>query len=715
MVGERNEKCMSFHLNWNQLSDATKIQVYLDTVEPICNERAFFSDGTKEYRNPPEPDKNESVSIRFRTAKDNVDFVFLLLDGEKICMRKESSEEYFDYYERTVQLQTEPVHYIFLIQTGKRVYYYTKKGVADEACFEDAFCIIPGFQTPDWAKGAVFYQIYIDRFCNGDATNNTETAEYIYIGKPVQRVDQWSRYPDTMDVGQFYGGDLTGVLKKLDYLQELGIEVIYFNPLFVSPSNHKYDSQDYDYIDPHLTVVVKEEGEVLKEGDMDNRHATKYICRTTDKENLEASNAFFVSFVQEVHKRGMRVILDGVFNHCGSFHRWLDRERIYESQKGYEKGAYIAADSPYRAYFQFFEQEWPYNGKYQGWWGHDTLPKLNYEQSTKLEEEILRIAKKWVSPPFCVDGWRLDVAADLGHSAEYNHLFWKKFRKVVKEANPQAIIIAEHYGDPSDWLQGEEWDTVMNYDAFMEPVSWFFTGVEKHSDEFRADALNHTEQFFSSMRNHMAKFHTPSLQVSMNQLSNHDHSRFLTRTNHMVGRLATLGSEAAEQNINKAVFREAIVVQLTWPGAPTLYYGDEAGLCGFTDPDSRRTYPWGKEDQELLYFYREMIRIHKDYEVLRTGSLRFLAGTSGTLVYGRFNRKEQVVVAINNKDREIKLDIPVWEIGLGQTDTLIQLMQTRQDGYSQEAIAYPVKNGILTIALPASAAIVMKNKEKNTF
>lgn len=229
----------------------------------------------------------------------------------------------------------------------------------------------------------------------------------------------------------------------------------------------------------------------------------------------EASDAFFARLIEEAHKRGIRVLVDGVFNHCGSFNKWLDRELIYESADGYEVGAFVSPKSPYRNYFLFHrtgENEWPGNGSYDGWWGHDTLPKLNYEDSKELEEYVLGIAKKWVSPPYNVDGWRLDVAADLGRSNEYNHEFWKKFRKAVKEANPHALILAEHYGDPSDWLQGDEWDSVMNYDAFMEPVTWFLTGMEKHSDEYRGDLLGNADHFMNAMKHHMANMMTPSLR-----------------------------------------------------------------------------------------------------------------------------------------------------------------------------------------------------------
>ncbi len=241
------------------------------------------------------------------------------------------------------------------------------------------------------------------------------------------------------------------------------------------------------------------------------------------------------------------------------------------------------------------------------------MPKLDYEDSPQLGQIIMDIGRKWVSPPYNVNGWRLDVAADLGFSNEYNHI-WKRFRKEVKDANPDSIILAEHYGDPQDWLQGDEWDSVMNYDAFMEPLTWFLTGMEKHSDEYRPDLCGNADNFVGAMRHFMASMLTPSLQVAMNELSNHDHSRFLTRTNHKAGRVAQLGTEAAEKDVNKAILREAVIMQMTWIGAPTIYYGDEAGLCGFTDPDNRRTFPWGNEDKELQAFHKEVIRIHKERE-----------------------------------------------------------------------------------------------------
>lgn len=674
-------------------------------------EQALFCDGTGGYVIPPEPKCNQTVTLRFRTAKDDVQRVRLITGVGGYEMEKAETKGEFDYYTIDWKLNEEAFSYCFEIWDGERVCYYNQCGTAGEIVEFYNFVIVPGFSTPDWAKGAVMYQIYTDRFYNGDPSNDVETNEYYYIGGYSSRVKDWGKYPATMGVREFYGGDLRGVMEKLDYLQDLGVEVLYFNPLFVSPSNHKYDIQDYDYIDPHYGVIVADGGEVLPEGETDNAKATKYQKRTTDIRNLEASNQLFIEFVEELHRRGMKIILDGVFNHCGSFNKWMDRERIYEDQEGYEPGAFVSPDSPFRSYFRFFREnaeDWPYNVHYDGWWGHDTLPKLNYEDSVKLENYILYIGRKWVSPPYNVDGWRLDVAADLGRSNDYNHEFWKKFRIAVKDANPNAIILAEHYGDPGSWLQGDEWDTVMNYDAFMEPFTWFLTGMEKHSDEMRMELLGNGDNLVGAITHHMSNMLTPSLQTAMNELSNHDHSRFLTRTNHMVGRVETLGSKAAEEYVNPAVMREAVAIQMTWVGAPTIYYGDEAGVCGFTDPDNRRTYPWGKEDQELLGFHKEMIRIHKEHPVLRTGSLNILAWKENIFSFARFNQEEQIVVIINNRSELAEVTVPVWRAEVPVKGRMKRLMYSYEDGYTTAYEEYLVQDGEVVVNMGAYSALIIE-------
>lgn len=684
-------------------------QEYILRMRPLFNKDALFSDNSENYCIPMEPEPGERVHIRFRTLKNNVDEVFLVVKGSRIPMRVAKRRNGFDFYEVGLTVGTEPLEYYFEIRAGEIRCFYYQNGVCFEAREDHLFRVVPGFRTPEWAKGAVFYQIYVDRFYNGDPGNDVLTGEYFYIGEASVQVDDWYKPPAAMGVREFYGGDLQGILDKLDYLQDLGVQVLYLNPIFVSPSNHKYDSQDYDYVDPHFGVIVKDEGELLNPGDTDNKHATRYICRVTDKANLEASNRLFARLVEEIHRRGMRIILDGVFNHCGSFNKWMDRECIYEDQEGYAKGAFVSEDSPYRNFFQFNDEyHWPYNDSYDGWWAHDTLPKLNYEKSPQLYEYIMQIARKWVSAPFSVDGWRLDVAADLGHSSEFNHWFWKGFRKAVKGANPEALILAEHYGDAQSWLQGDEWDSIMNYDAFMEPLTWFLTGMEKHSDEYREDLYGNSDYFFGAMSNCMSSFLEPSRLTAMNELSNHDHSRFLTRTNHKVGRLADLGSYAAQENVSVPVLREAVVIQMTWPGAPTIYYGDEAGVCGFTDPDSRRSYPWGRENKDLIQFHKDIIAIHKRYRVFIFGSLKFLAQQYQGICYGRFSMSDRAVVAVNNSQGNMQMEIPVWQVGISRLeDVPIQrIFLTHQDGYSVEKEEFLARGGYLNLELPPLSAAV---------
>ena len=618
----------------------------------------------------------------------------------------------------------------------KEIYYYTRIGVCSELTFDASFAIIPDFYVPQWAQGAVMYQIFVDRFRCGNPDITVRDGEYEYLGAPVARVE-WGELPQTLDVGRFHGGDLRGILESLDYLKSLGVDAIYLNPIFVSPSNHKYDAQDYGHIDPHLACIPYDDG--------------TYITRTTDIRNLEAADRYFADFVTAVHEAGMKVIIDGVFNHCGSFHYWMDREGIYakaraigeasddgktpearhldSSDVGYDKldmaealqdisvhegssygtGAYHSAKSPYSSYFRFEDRSegaWPANDSYEKWWGNETLPKLDYEGSESLRQEIFAAAGKWLSEPYCVDGIRLDVAADLGHSSEYNHKFWRQFRQAVRQVSPEAFIIAEHYGDPSSWLLGDEWDSVMNYDAFMEPITWFLTGMEKHSDDSDMTRMGDGDRFFHDMNMAMSRLPMSSLYCAMNELSNHDHSRFLTRTNHMVGRVATLGSEAASQFVEPAVMRQAVIMQMTWPGAPTIYYGDEVGVCGFTDPDSRRAYPWGHEDRSMLDFHIYASRMHHKYKVLKSGSLVRLLSGRDTIAYARFDRDGAVVVVVCTGESSTRVSVPVWQAGIPDESIMSRIIYTYSDQYNVGQIQKSVVAGTLDLDMGAKSAAV---------
>lgn len=659
------------------------------------NIEGIFSDETIEYVSMQSLKNRQNIRIQIRIFKDDKPDIILVdhRDGSEVVMSKLRSSEHFDFYYADLE-DRDYLKYYFKIIDGKNTLFFTRFGITDYLKEDALFEYNKNFTLPEWAKGALMYQIFIDRFNRGDETNDVVDDEYIYIGLPVKHKENWNEYPSNFDVGYFYGGDLAGVLQKLDYLRDFGVEVIYFNPLFVSPSNHKYDTQDYDYIDPHIGVIVEDADGVLGEYDTDNKNAVKYVKRVTSKKNLEASNELFIKLVEEAHKRNIKVIIDGVFNHCGSFNKWMDKEGIYKrADDKYPIGAYWSKESEFRPYFNFIGDE------YDGWWGHDTLPKLYYENSKKLVDEVLNIAKKWVSPPFNVDGWRLDVAADLGYSHEFNHIFWSMFREAVKSANNDAVILAEHYGDPSFWLDGKCWDGVMNYDGFMEPVSWFLTGLEKHSDREDMNLKGNADAFFLMLKNALGKMPYDSILVSMIQLSNHDHSRFLTRTNGIVGRINSHKSEDAESGVKLEVMRQAIMMQITLPGAPTVYYGDEVGVCGFTDPDNRRTYPWGNENLELLEYHRYMNKWHRIRKELKTGSLIRLISTGGVVCYARVLKDNISVVIINAGEYTAKTDIPLYLTGMRDNAVISRVIYTNKVGYNVGRVTYINDNGYLNFEI----------------
>lgn len=673
------------------------------------NYDAVFSDETENYRFPSIPQAGQDFTVTLRVGKGNIDSAYICYDCCYVKMRKVRSSEHFDFYRGTFICDHEPMGYYFRIVCDERTYFYNKAGIVKDINPEYNFNVLPNFSTPHWAKGAVMYQIYVDRFYNGDSSNDVVTNEYRYLGLKAKGIENWDSPLENMDVCNFYGGDLQGVIDKMDYLVQLGIDAIYFNPIFVSPSNHKYDIQDYGHVDPHYGVIVNNSGNVLSNDDADNTNATLYMTRTTDRENLQASDDLLAKLIETAHNKGIKVILDGVFNHCGAFNKWLDREGFYE-KNGYPAGAYSSENSPYHNFFNWTGGTWPNNENYSGWWDHPNHPKLNYEHSKELYSYIMDIARKWVSPPYNADGWRLDVAADLGLSKEFNMKFWQDFRSVVKSANPDAIIIAEHYGDPKDWLMGDQWDTVMNYDAFMEPITWFLTGMEKHSEKADIHKYNNSGDFEASMRYYTSRFSNESLNVAMNQLSNHDHSRFLTRTNRKIGRLHTSGTFEADTGTNIGMMKEAVTFQMTWPGAPTIYYGDEIGMTGWTDPDNRRPFRWDNINTEILEFHKCLINIRHSRNIFKNGSLDYLYMSYGLICYGRYNQEDYAAVILNNQYKPSELSVPVWRLGAENGDTMVSLVLSNMTGFAQNNTVYIVKEGCIKVTLPPFSSCVIAKK-----
>ncbi len=461
--------------------------------------------------------------------------------------------------------------------------------------------------TPDWVKDAVFYQIFPDRF-----------ATSVWVSKP-SNLEPWNSPPTVLG---FKGGDLLGVAERLDYLQELGITAIYFNPIFQSAANHRYHTHDYYHVDPILG------------GDVAFRHM------------LDAA-----------HDRGIRVVLDGVFNHAS--------RGFYQFNHALENGA----ASPYLDWFRF-DQDRLQNGDpldaypsplveaweqvrdrdslrdlgYLAWWNLPALPKFNTD-TPAVRQFILDVARHWIR--FGIDGWRLDVPEEIDDDQ-----FWREFRRVVKAANPQAYIVGEIWFDARRWLQGDQFDAVMNY-IFTRTCLGFFGGERLDTTlrpgGYALQPLSAT-QFAAAIDDLLALYDWQVTLAQFNLLGSHDMPRFLTLVQG-----------------DRAALELATLFQMTFPGAPCVYYGDEIGLEGADDPDCRRAFPWDEArwDHDLLDLFRRAIRLRREHPVLRRGRYLRLHTDDDHGVYAFARQSEAgglagvLVVVLNNGLSEYELDVPV--------------------------------------------------------
>ncbi len=464
--------------------------------------------------------------------------------------------------------------------------------------------------VPSWFGEGTTYQIFPDRFCrsrlpepSGDRVihqNWEEFPEY----RPNERGEIRNR--------DFFGGDLQGVLEKLDYLEELGIDTIYFNPIFEAAENHRYGTADYLRVDPML-------------GDNDD----------------------FSRLCAEAHRRGMRVILDGVFNHTGYVSRYFNGDGSYP-----EVGAAQSEDSPYRPWFSF--TRWP--SQYESWWGIYSLPAVN-EGDPSYRDFIFAgadsVVRRWLRAG--ADGWRLDVADELPDD------FVRGIHAAVREEKPGAVVIGEVWEDGSTkvaygvrrkHILGGHCDGLMNYPLRRAILSFFQGGGG--------------EVFVSEMEAIRENYPPFAFYSAMNSLGTHDTPRILT--------LLGAGGERREQSKDwRAAFRlspeqrgravelakAASLLLFCFPGSPTVYYGDEAGMEGFEDPFNRQTYPWGREDRELLDWYKRLGRLRRERPSLRRGSIRYLAGMGPLLAFLREEGGERVLCAVNSGDepRQMELDL----------------------------------------------------------
>jgi glycosidase len=404
---------------------------------------------------------------------------------------------------------------------------------------------------PPWAANAIFYQIFPERFCNGDPTND-----------PPGKVP-WNAQPA---FDNFFGGDFQGIISKIPYLQQLGVTALYLNPIFDAPSNHKYDTRDYLKIAPEF-------------GDL----------------------RVFKTMINQLHQAGIRIIIDGVFNHTGdhfwAFHDVRKRGEASRFREWYHFRGFPVCHSP--------------SPNYECWWNFGTLPKLNH-QNPEVVIYLLKAIAFWTS--MGIDGWRLDVPNEVGMD------FWRAFRRLVKTINPEAFIVGEIWDEPFAWLKGDSCDAVMNY-RWRDAVIRYFACNQTTAEQFRLELLNN--------RNGLTWEHILS---AYNLLGSHDTPRFLTICNE-----------------DRRKFLSALAFQFTYPGIPALYYGDEIGLTGGKDPDCRKTMRWNESEQDRLILKETQVlaKLRKQYQSLQTGAYHDLHLGDGIFGFVRSGKNEQILACFN--------------------------------------------------------------------
>lgn len=460
------------------------------------------------------------------------------------------------------------------------------------------------FHTPEWLRGGIIYQIFPDRF----ASSGTKKQNV-----PSDRILRTDRDGDPYWIptaegkvlnNDYFGGDLNGIEQKLGYLKSLGVTCIYLNPIFEAQSNHRYDTANYEKIDSMLG---------------------------TEKD--------FKSLCESAKKLGIRIMLDGVFSHTGDDSRYFNRYSRYDSL-----GAYQSKESPYYGWYKF--NKWP--DDYESWWGIEILPEVNEDNSDFIEYITGKngIARKWLK--LGASGWRLDVADELPDE------FLDEFRKAVKEEKADGLVLGEVWEDASNkssygklrrYLLGKQLDSVMNYPLAGAVI------------DFIRDA--NAELFASRVMSIVENYPKEVLDVLMNHLSTHDTMRAITA---LAGEScayrdrkwqSTHSLDEREYHYGMKLLIAASAMQFALPGVPTIYYGDEAGMQGYKDPFNRRCYPWGKENGELVEWYKKLGKIRNENRVFKDGRFEILSAVAGCVAFSRKNDDEAILVISNSNPHPI--------------------------------------------------------------
>ncbi len=561
---------------------------------------SIHHDGSEKYVSKLQPRLGETVRLRLRMSHlAPVRRVVLRTfpDGEQAlaAMKPAATEPPAQWWEVDLPINEPVTHYRFFIDSADGLWQYSAAGPSAYVPLDATdFRILADYESPDWLETAVFYQIFPDRFANGDPTNDPQPHEYEYRGqRPATYPWETPPAPDHFFPLVFYGGDLAGIEARLDYLADLGVNTLYLNPVFHALSNHKYDVADYEHVDPHF-----------------------------------GGDEALVSLRKALDARGMRYILDIVPNHCGYWHPWF-------------QSALKDANASESEFFTFRQHP----NDYATWLGVQSLPKLNYtsrELRRRIYEGPEAVFRRWLRPPFSADGWRVDVANMLGRQGptQVGLEVSRGIRHAVKETRPDAYLMGENFFDATSQLQGDQWDGVMNYGGFTHPL-WFWLSDYTQGAHGFSEPLTGPRWPAAAMadtwRGRLAVLPWVIARQQYNILDSHDTPRI---------RSILKG--------NDALHRLAAAVLLTFPGVPGLYYGDEIGMADSPELGARGCMIWDQDrwNVHLHEFHRQLIHLRRHSTALRRGGFQLLLVEADVVAYQRESRDDRViVVACRDGDR----------------------------------------------------------------
>lgn len=576
-----------------------------------------------------------TVALRLRTGLDAPVTAISLRtcpDGEQALtpMRQVGKDATSCWWEADLAVTMPRMTYRFLLLTPEATWWLTAIGMVRHTPTDAAdFTLLARCDGLAWVRESVFYQIFPDRFADGDAPNNVTTGEYVCYGQPVI-ARAWGEQPhNTGEAGgvEFFGGDLPGITQRLDYLADLGVNALYLTPIFTAPSNHKYDVVDYMQVDPHF-----------------------------------GGDVALVALRQALDARAMRLMLDIVPNHCSIDHPWFR----------------AAQSDPHAETADFFTFTSRPDG-YARWLGVRTLAKLNY-RSQLLRQRMYAgedsIMRHWLRPPYRIDAWRMDVANMLARQGgtQLGHKVGRGIRRAVKDEQPQMYLLGEHAFDGTPHLQGDELDASMNYQGFTNPVlSWLGGALVLGGDASASDASPRlpTATLATQWQTYLGAVPWQIALQQFNMLGTHDTPRVLT----------VLGGDVA-------LLKLGVALLFTFPGVPSVYYGDEIGLEGGRDPDNRRCMIWDSQywNHDLRQWYQTLIRLRRTSTALRNGGFQLLYAAGDTLAFQRQTPEERLLVVARRGDDHTDA-IPVRQAGLPDGARLRDLLTGHETSVQHGQIA----------------------------